>query len=382
MKKFLIGFLIGAIVAAGGAVYYNKHSKYLKYTVKYKLKPMAKSLPFFSQKEKNLAIAPAEQIHHPSHAKSAELHAKNQQSDKPILRMSTINFDPAYKPEELEVLILHELLREKYKIVYDDSNYDILLTGHLDNLPINQDKDVIRIYYSAEVYANSPREFLDSHDLVMGFDFIDHPNYIRVPFSYIRYGNKIRHDYKRERKCDPKSKPYFACFLVSNGGDWLPGKFAGAKDRDRLFYKLSLYKRVMSGGKHLNNMAGLVPFETTGKFLGDCKFTIAYENTLDYPGYVTEKPFQAWFSHSIPIYNTHKDGMVDLNPNSVLYAGDFDNEDAFIEYIKKIDNDDDLYCKIYNQQIIDDPKKDYQVLKEKVRVKLDKILESKLKPRS
>ena len=221
--------------------------------------------------------------------------------------------------------------------------------------------------------------YLDNSDLVMGFDFIDHPNYIRMPFSYLVASDKMRHDYKRPGKCEPAKKPYFACFLVSNRGDWLPGKFNGATARDRMFHKLSLYKKVQSGGKHLNNIGGIVSNADTYSWIDQCKFMLAYENTLDYPGYVTEKPFQAWFGGAVPIYNTHEDGLVDVNKKSLLYAGDFESEEDFIEHIKKVDNDDDLYCKYWNEQIIDNPDNDYKALQDRIRVKLNEILDRKLK---
>jgi hypothetical protein len=122
-------------------------------------------------------------------------------------------------------------------------------------------------------------------------------------------------------------------------------------------------KPVISGGKHLNNIGAVVPYGDTEKWLSQCKFTIAYENTLNYPGYITEKPYQAYFAGTVPIYNGHRSNLVDVNPKSILYAQDFANEDDFVEYIKKVDQDDDLYCKIWNEQIITDPSKDYEVLK-------------------
>jgi hypothetical protein len=123
----------------------------------------------------------------------------------------------------------------------------------------------------------------------------------------------------------------------------------------------------------------VVPYAETKKFMSQCKFIIAYENIISYPGNVTEKPFQAWFSGGVPLYNTHKDGMVDLNPKSLLYAGDFATEEEFIEYIKKVDNDDELYCKIWNEHIITDPSKDYSSMKDKLRQKLYEAIEKKVK---
>jgi len=299
---------------------------------------------------------------------------------KPDIKLHAINFE--YPPEYSEVPLVHDILREKYNIVYDENDYDILITGFLSNTPIPTDPEIIKIHYTAEAHIGDPKQHLSTHDLVLAFDFLDHPNYTRVPFSYARNQDKMRHDYDRGIKCDPASKKEFACFLVSNSGEWLD-KFDGGRARNRLFHQLSLYKRVASGGKHLNNMPGGVPVERgkTQEWLSQCKFIIAYENQINYPGYVTEKPFQAWFAGGIPIYHTHISGMQDMNPKAVIYGGDFATEEDLIEYIKKVDNDDELYCKIWNEHILIDPSKDYEVFKDVIRKKVNDILDKRLRKR-
>ena len=128
----------------------------------------------------------------------------------------------------------------------------------------------------------------------------------------------------------------------------------------------------------MNNLNKVIGFHAeTEKWLAGCKFTIAYENTI-YPGYITEKPYQAWFSSSIPLYNTEKSSLQDINKKAIIYAGDFASEDDLVEYIKKVDNDDELYCKIWNEKLIDDPTKNYDVLKEKVAAKLYELIDKKL----
>jgi len=297
--------------------------------------------------------------------------------NKPTVKVMTINFDYNMPPELSEIAPIHEVIREKYNIEYVDKDPDIVINGFMDKIPYPTDDKIIKIYYTSEVYANEPKPFLDSYDLVTGFDFIDRPNYIRIPFQYVGVpGNKVRHAYNRKMKCDPH-KEHFACFLVSNRGDWLKGKFDGAAARTRMFHKLSLYKKVLSGGKHLNNVGGPVP--DSHEFLSQCKFTISYENTLNYPGYVTEKPFNAWLAGTVPLYNTDPAGLVDINKKAVIYAGDFKTEEDLVDYIIKVDNDDKLYCDIWNQQIIDNPDNDYEVLKSKIRVKLNEIFERKLR---
>lgn len=298
--------------------------------------------------------------------------------NKPTIRMMTINCGDDIPPQWCEVAPLHEIIRERYNIEYVDNNPDILLDAFMPKHKAPTDPKIIKIFYTSEVYFNKyPKQFLDSYDLVLGFDFIDRPNYIRLPFQYVGVRDKIRHDYDRKMKCDPASKKHFACFLVSNGGEKKTNKFDGALARTRMFHRLSLYKKVLSGGKHLNNVGG--PVGDTMEFFSQCKFTLSFENTLDYPGYVTEKPFMAWLGGTVPIYNTDPAGLVDINKKAVIYAGDFKTEEELVDYIIKVDNDDKLYCDIWNQQIVDNPEKDYEVIKHQIRKKLFEILDKRLK---
>ena len=297
--------------------------------------------------------------------------------NKPTIRMMTINCGDEIPPQMNEIAPIHEVIREKYNIEYVDKDPDILLNGFLGKHPAPKDSQIIKIFYTSEVYLdNDPPKYLDTYDLVIGFDFIETPNYIRIPFQYTALNSQLKHDYDRQAKCNP-NKEHFACFLVSNNGEWRQGKFQGAQARTKMFHRLSLYKKVLSGGKHLNNVGGPVP--DAQEFLSQCKFTLAYENTLNYPGYVTEKPFNAWLAGTVPIYNTDPVGLVDINKKAVIYAGDFKTEEELVDYIIKVDNDDKLYCDIWNQQIIDNPENDYEVIKSKLRIKLNEIFEKKLR---
>lgn len=285
-----------------------------------------------------------------------------------------------YAPDpDYQLKIALDIIRENYNIEYVDIDYDLVMSSCLDKKPLSTPSNVVKIYYTGEVYIGDPKKYLDTYDLVMGFDFIERDNYIRFPYAYKHLENKMRHNFDRNKgSCKPKEKKHFACFLASNGGEWHKG-FDGAEARNHLFHKLSLYKKVVSGGKYLNNIGGSVPYGETDEWLSGCKFTIAYENQLDYPGYITEKPFQAWFAGTVPIYNAHPAGLPDLNKNALIYAQDFANEDSLVEYIKKLDNDDKLYCETWNQRILTDPEKDFELLKQKIREKLNLIFKEKLK---
>src|SRR4051812_5159559 len=56
--------------------------------------------------------------------------------NKPILRVRIINFDPGYAPDEVEMNIIQEVIREKYNVQYVDKDYDVLFTGYFDHITI------------------------------------------------------------------------------------------------------------------------------------------------------------------------------------------------------------------------------------------------------
>jgi len=77
--------------------------------------------------------------------------------------------------------------------------------------------------------------------------------------------------------------------------------------REQFFRQLSKYKRIDAPGKSMNNMASIDmkysgdKWERKRSFLSQYKFTIAFENYV-YPGYQTEKLYDAMQCSSIPIY--------------------------------------------------------------------------------
>ena len=105
-------------------------------------------------------------------------------------------------------------------------------------------------------------------------------------------------------------------------------------------------------GKCKNNINNVITNKI--EFLSNYKFSIAMENS-DGDGYLSEKIADSFLAGTIPIY--YGDYLLDefINPKSyILIKGEKDIEKK-IEYIKKIDNDDNLYEKIIREKpIIDD----------------------------
>ena len=103
------------------------------------------------------------------------------------------------------------------------------------------------------------------------------------------------------------------------------------------------------GGKYNNNVGFYV--ENKVIFLSSYKFSIAMENS-EGEGYTSEKIFQSFISGTIPIY--YGNYLIDefINPKSFILIRNEKDIKSKIEYIKKIDNDDNLYKKILKENVI------------------------------
>ena len=102
------------------------------------------------------------------------------------------------------------------------------------------------------------------------------------------------------------------------------------------------------GGGYKNNVGEI---RNKIEFLSSYKFSIAMENT-EGDGYASEKIIESFLSGTIPIY--YGDYMIDeyINPKSfILIRGEKDMIEK-INYIKKIDNNDELYNNIIKENIL------------------------------
>lgn len=97
--------------------------------------------------------------------------------------------------------------------------------------------------------------------------------------------------------------------------------------RENFFKALSKYKKVDAPGKSMNNMPSMDHlysgdvWSRKKQFLQPYKFTIAFEN-YSYPGYQTEKLYDAMLTDSIPIYCG--DPYIDQIFNSKSFINAFD----------------------------------------------------------
>lgn len=174
-----------------------------------------------------------------------------------------------------------KILRKKYDIIYSDEP-DFILCGPFGHKHF--DYDCIKIFFTGE----NIRIDWNLMDYGMGFDFMDFgERYLRLPLFAIYNLPK--------RTLNKRSK--FCAYIVRHSGQIQYGKAGGF--RDRFYDKLSVYKRVDSGGGWRNNIGRSI--ENKNEWLKDYKFHICFENS-SYPGYLTEKLFDAYNTGTIPIY--------------------------------------------------------------------------------
>ncbi len=145
---------------------------------------------------------------------------------------------------------------------------------------------------------------------------IGRDNYKRIQWHGFSPNELIKGpDYDAEKILASKTK--FCCFLYSHKVPY----------REAFFNQLSKYKRVDAPGKSMNNMPSIDTMFTGGKwevkrqFLSSYKFTIAFENDI-FPGYQTEKLYDAMLADCMPIYCGDPFIGEVFNTESFIHAGD------------------------------------------------------------
>ena len=227
-------------------------------------------------------------------------------------------------------------------------------------------KDKIVIAFSGESFTYAPNLVT----LSFGSSHMTEKNYLRLPLYVLRFREELSPLFKRPQELLSKHKN-FCGFLVSNGHQ--TKGLDGVMARDRVFQSLSNYKQVISGGGHLNNIGGAISYSQTKTWFSQFKFVICYENS-SHDGYMTEKVFNAYFAGAVPIYYADRSVLKDINPKAIIFAPDFESEEALIEYIKKVDQDDALYKSIWDQPLMIDPYYSYDAYQRRLQEKITEFI--------
>ena len=250
-------------------------------------------------------------------------------------------------------------LKDKFIIQFTKDNPDYFVYntfGHNENNPLY--KNCIKIAILTENYMPD----LYNCDYAFGHFHISYlDRFFTIPFAFLYAYNKTKHINLTEIRNNVTKYPRKKfCAALFTG--LLPHDRAESF-RLKFVDKLNQYKQIDMGGAYKNNVGGRVKNKT--EFLKAYKFSIAMENSNG-DGYISEKIVDSFISGTIPIY--YGSYMIDeyINPKAYILVNGFKDMYEKIEYIKKIDNDDELYKSI---------------LKEKVYIN-DKILEKSYKEQS
>lgn len=253
------------------------------------------------------------------------------------IKIGFTGFWSGHNPENnhiVKILKKHfdvEIIDTKDKTVKDKVEY-LFYSVYPSNF---FDFDCVRIFYTGE---NLIPDF-NLCDYAIGFENMSiDDRYFRDPlwYAYVRESRRLCPDnWNQECSLEELRSKKFCAMVVSNGRN-------ADLFREELFYRLSEYRQVDSGGKYLNNVG--VPGGISNKlaFLKDYKFSFAIEN-VSHSGYCTEKIIESFAAGTIPIYWGDPDINRYFNPDSFINCHMFSSIEEVIKMVQQIDADDEQY---------------------------------------
>jgi len=254
------------------------------------------------------------------------------------LKINFCDFWPGFESNNLFLKFL-----EKHYTVSIATKPDYLFYSVYGNKHLKYD-NCIKILYTGE---NLVPDF-NLCDYAIGFHYLNFGDrYLRFPLyvyyqKYYREILKDKNDHKNDSffSFDKLVNRKFCNFVYSNNVNSDPA-------RDVFFHQLCKYRKVDSGGKHLNNIGA--PVSDKLQFIKDYKFTIAFENS-SVPGYTTEKLLEPILVKSLPIYYGNPLVHLDFNIDSFINVKGINDFERAIEEIILLDQNDDLYIEKLNQE--------------------------------
>ena len=241
------------------------------------------------------------------------------------------------------IKLIRNDLKGKINIEIDENNPDYLIyaTFGCEHMQY-QDNKTINIAF----FTENQLPDLNFADYAVGLGHITHLDRYFI-FPYFVYELNLRNikpkdlDIIRNRVLKYENRKKFCAGVISN-----PVGF-------RLYFinELNKRKKIDMGGRFSNNVGGFVKNKI--EFLSEYKFSIAMENS-EGDGYISEKIIDAFLAGTIPIY--YGDYTIDeyINPKSFILIRNQKDMMEKIDYIMKIDNDDNLYRSILKEKVFID----------------------------
>ena len=247
---------------------------------------------------------------------------------RPTLKIRFCDFH-RHLPESLD--FFRRLLGSRYELD-ESAPPDVVLYSNYGRTHLQY--DCVRIFYSME---NERPDYLEC-DFAITFDYSDDPRHLRLPYYLMQEGIEALAPRaalsEQESRHDLSQRDRFCAFVHSN-------PFGSV--RNRLLNRLSRYKPIVCGGRYRNNLGRCV--DDKGHFLRGFKFAFAFENDSS-PGYTTEKLTDVFSAGAIPIYWGNPRVSEEFNNDAMLNRHTFASDEAFIQRIIEIDQDDALWLQL------------------------------------
>ena len=275
---------------------------------------------------------------------------------KTNLKVNFENFWPNFQKKDN---YWFNLLSTKYNITISTKPDLLIFSYDYTNKRLDRTydpKDTVKVFFGCE---NVQPDFNDCHAAISQ-KYIDKDNHFRLPLwtQYVNwFGTRpmvsnrdqcylIDPNSLLQKKFDPdsllKQKTNFCNFLYTQPRGLRMTFLDYFKD----------YKKIDSAGKLHNNMGGTVQGRSDHIFKilwqESYKFTASLENDLD-PGWTTEKLLHPMSTLSLPIYWGNERVSDEFNTSSFINIHDFESVEAAVEYVKEVDNNEDLYLDIMSR---------------------------------
>lgn len=201
-----------------------------------------------------------------------------------------------------------------------------------------------RLFYTGE-NRRPPLTGEDAADMAVSFDYLDHPQHYRLPL-YVPHAYDHAREGATPHYCQPllpRRAPdratfdglKFCAFLYKN---------PHPERRNRFFAALNQRRPVDALGWHLNNTGVVVKPGWLAKIrtLARYRFAFAFENEA-HPGYVTEKPLDAFQAGAIPLYWGCPLTAREINPDSLIDLTGCDDDGAACDRVLAVADDYDRW---------------------------------------
>jgi hypothetical protein len=197
--------------------------------------------------------------------------------------------------------------------------------------------DTLNVWYTGENLRPPPD---DGWDLILSFETSKiSPKHIHLPFWATRLGENIQEAQINQKKFMTRrhltdERQNFACAVFNNPE---PIRLKAIQEISKIM-NVDLYGSIFD--KRIQDKI---------KILNDYNFSICFENDL-YPGYITEKVFDAWAAGTVPIWwGVDNTGL--LNKNAIINFADEDFNSNIVK-LKEILSNNKLLISMRNEPLL------------------------------